>query len=108
LFSILFALTFSVHLYQAIIYRKRFCWVICMAAAWETVGFVLRAYSTVDQTSTSTATPAGLLVLLAPLWVNAFDYVVFGRVIWYYLPEQKIAGIRAQKMAVWFVWLDVL
>jgi RTA1 like protein len=108
LFTILFTIVFSVHLYQCLHYKAKYCWVICMASAWEAVGFLLRTISTANQIETTTATPAGLLVLLAPLWVNAFDYVVFGRMIWYYLPDKKIAGIRAQKMATCFVWLDVV
>jgi len=46
-------------------------------------------------------------VLLAPLWVNAFVYVVFGRMVHYFLPEKKIMGVRAIHMARWFVWFDI-
>ncbi|KAI9745827.1 MAG: hypothetical protein M1818_000508 [Claussenomyces sp. TS43310] len=95
------------HFIQAFVHRKGFCWVIIMGAFWETTGFALRTYSTIDQTVSSTASAAQLLILLSPLWVNAFVYMTFGRMIWYYLPDQKLGGIQAQKMAKYFVWLDI-
>lgn len=61
-----------------------------------------------NQLKSSTAVESSLLVLLAPLWVNAFVYMVFGRMVYFFLPEQKIVGIRAIHMAKWFVWLDIV
>ena len=49
-----------------------------------------------------------LFVLLAPLWLNAFDYIVFGLMVYYFLPERRIAGIRAERIATVFVLCDVL
>ena len=78
-----------------------------MAAAWEFIGLATRVSATRDQTKSSTGPASNILVLLAPLWVNAFVYMVFGRMVYYFLPEQKIGGIKAVHMARWFVWLDV-
>ncbi|KAG9235152.1 RTA1 domain protein [Amylocarpus encephaloides] len=106
-FTVLFGLSFCVHVLQSFTFRKRFCWVVCMAAAWEFVGFATRVYATKDQLKDTTGSVASILVLLAPLWVNAFVYMVFGRLVYYFLPDQKIGGIRAVNMAKWFVWLDI-
>ena len=79
-----------------------------MAAAWEFVGFVCRTISTFNQLMDTVTSEAVLFVLLAPLWLNAFDYIVFGRMIYYYLPEKRIAGIKAEKIATMFVLMDIL
>ncbi|MCJ1389645.1 hypothetical protein MMC18_002502 [Xylographa bjoerkii] len=89
-------------------FRKKFGWVICMATAWEFVGFVCRTISTFNQLTDTVTSEAVLFVLLAPLWLNAFDYIVFGRMIYYYLPEKRIAGIKAEKIATVFVLMDIL
>jgi hypothetical protein len=52
--------------------------------------------------------PEELLILLAPLWINAFDYMILGRMIYYYLPEKKLLGIGAQRFAVYFVCMDII
>ena len=107
-FALLFGMSNVIHILQAIRYRKRFCWVIIMAATWETVGFVLRTLSTRNQLSLGLFMPEELLILLAPLWVNAYDYMVLGRMVYYYLPEKKLLGIRAEKFGVCFVCLDIV
>ena len=108
LFACLFLITFGVHCVQAYMFRKKFSWVICMATIWEVIGFVCRAISTVNQLNDTVTSEAVLFVLLAPLWLNAFDYIVFGRMIYYYLPEKSIAGIKAEKIATMFVLMDIL
>jgi hypothetical protein len=107
LFSCLFGLTMITHIIQAVLYHKRYCWVVVMGAAWECVGFVMRTYSTINQIESSTGSTGQLLILLAPLWINASIYLIFGRVVWYYLPEQKIGGIRAISLGKLFIWLDI-
>lgn len=106
-FTVLFGLTWIGHFIQAVMYRKKFCWVIIVGTGWECVGMILRTYSTIDQTKSGTTAASQLLVLLTPLWVNAFVYMIFGRMVYYYLPERKVAGIRAERLALIFIWLDV-
>lgn len=88
-------------------YRKRFCWVIVVGTLWECLGLIMRTYSTINQTKSTTASAGQLLVLLAPLWVNAFVYMIFGRMVYYFVPEKEVMGIRAEKLAKIFIWLDV-
>ncbi|KAF8181357.1 RTA1 like protein-domain-containing protein [Mycena galopus ATCC 62051] len=94
LFSTLFGLTTVVHLVQAIHYRKKFCWVIIMAGTWETAGLVLRVLSVLNTTSSSFGTPSQLLILLSPLWINAFLYDLTSRLV-------------AQRLSLCFVLLDI-
>ncbi|KDQ57165.1 hypothetical protein JAAARDRAFT_58630 [Jaapia argillacea MUCL 33604] len=106
-FSVLFGLSTACHIIQAIIYRKKFCWIIIMAGIWETGGFVTRVLSTFNQSQIVFVFPSQILILLAPLWINAFDYVLLGRMVHYFLPQQSIAGIRARRLATLFVLLDI-
>ena len=75
LFSCLFGITTIIHLIQAIVHKKSFAWVIIMAAAWETAGYIFRILSVESQLNSTDATAQQLLILLAPLWINAFAYM---------------------------------
>lgn len=108
IFTILFSIAMSVHIVQAANSRKRFCWVIIMAAIWETTGFALRAAGTQYQRSVGLQIFQQLLILLSPLWINAFVYMIFGRLVYYFVPEKKLMGIRATRLAMTFVWLDIV
>lgn len=61
-----------------------------------------------NQQNVGFATAHSLLFLLAPLWINAFVYMTFSRLVYYILPDQKIGGIKASKLAKFFVWFDIL
>jgi hypothetical protein len=41
-------------------------------------------------------------------WINAFDYMLLGRMVYFFVPEQKIWRFKGIKIAKIFVWLDVL
>jgi hypothetical protein len=107
-FTALFGTLCLAHLLQAIYYRKAFCWVICMASIWETVGFVFRLLGAQDPRNQTYAVGSNILILLAPLWINAFAYMVVGRMAYYWLPEKRLWKIKARTLTTWFVWLDVI
>ncbi|KAF7542950.1 hypothetical protein G7046_g10086 [Stylonectria norvegica] len=107
-FAILFGLTTLTHLVQAIIYKKRYCWVIIMGGIWETAAFALKTYGAHNQQQQTMAVLGTLLFLLAPLWINAFAYMTVARMVYFTLPEKKIWGVRAIRLTVIFVWLDVV
>jgi hypothetical protein len=108
IFAILFGITFFFHIYQAFSYKKlRLCWVLLMGAAWEFLSFGIRAASTKNQQSVPLAFASQILLLLAPMWINGFVYMVMGRMIYFFVPEQKVFGIKGIKIAKIFVWLDV-
>ncbi|RMZ69314.1 RTA1 domain-containing [Pyrenophora seminiperda CCB06] len=91
-FSVLFGMLTIAHLCQAIMYRNGFCWVIIMAALWETGAYAFRALGSKNQQSAGIATVAQILVLVAPIWVNAFAYMVFARIVWFYSPTRRVGG----------------
>ena len=66
-FSILFGILFIAHLVQAIVHHNGYCWVVAMAALWETGAYLFRALGSKDQQSTGVALVAQILVLVAPI-----------------------------------------
>jgi hypothetical protein len=66
-FSVLFGVLTIVHLCQAVVYRNSFCWIIVMAALWETGAYAFRAVGSRFQQSSGIATVAQILVLVAPI-----------------------------------------
>lgn len=106
IFTVLFTITASYHLYQAITYRKRFCWVLIMGNMWELIGMVTRL-STIKVYLDAVDTTSFLFTLLAPLWINAFAYMTLGRLVYMAIPEKKLAGINAQKLGKYFVLADI-
>ncbi|KAF3937255.1 hypothetical protein ABW19_dt0202155 [Dactylella cylindrospora] len=109
IFTSIFGLSTLAHIFQAFYHHKwRPCWVVVMGSAWETVAFGLRAKATQDPTAEAYGIPSIILIFLAPLLVNAFAYMVLGRMVFYYLNEKKVCGIKAKKLTVVFVWLDII
>lgn len=87
--------------------QQSYCWVIIMGATWELVAFIVHALGSHDQQNIGYATAHQLLFLLAPLWINAFVYMTFARMVHYFLPDRTIWRIRGQSLAKYFVWADV-
>jgi hypothetical protein len=107
LFAILFGLTMGTHIFQARKYRNTFAWTLIMGAIWETASFVIRCISIQNPTSEGAYDPHFILFLLAPLWINAFDYMLLGRMVYHYLPDRRLYSIRAERMTLCFVLLDL-
>ncbi|KFZ10962.1 hypothetical protein V501_04960 [Pseudogymnoascus sp. VKM F-4519 (FW-2642)] len=107
-FTALFGAVTLAHYIQAFTYRKRFCWVVCMASTWETLGFAFRIMGARNPRASGWPVASQMLVLLAPLWINAFVYMVVGRIVYFWLPDKRIWGIRATSLTRWFVWFDVI
>ncbi|KAL5359568.1 RTA1 like protein-domain-containing protein [Aspergillus floccosus] len=79
-----------------------------MGAGWECVAFVFRTLLTRHQSNEGYNTAFSLLFHLAPLWINAFIYMTLGRLIYFFVPDRRLAGISATKYGVIFIWLDVV
>ncbi|KAF2744737.1 hypothetical protein M011DRAFT_520762 [Sporormia fimetaria CBS 119925] len=107
-FSILFGILTIAHLGQAVMCRNGFCWVIIMAALWETGAYVFRTLGSKNQQSSGIAIVAQILVLVAPIWVNAFAYMVFARIVHFYSPTRKVWLFSPSILALIFVSLDIL
>ena len=107
-FAVFFGITTFANFGQASYYKKmKLCWPLLMGALWEFASFSLRAVGAKHQESEAIATVSQILVLLAPMWINAFLYMVMGRMIYFFVPEKKVLGIKAIKIAKVFVWLDI-
>lgn len=109
LFSVLFGLITVVHITRAVSYKKPFALVVCMGAGWECAGYIFRTLSVVHQLNSTFALIQLLLILLAPLWINAFVYMVLGRAIHFFLPaeDDRILGLRARRITLIFVLFDI-
>ncbi|KAI1104984.1 RTA1 like protein-domain-containing protein [Jackrogersella minutella] len=107
-FTVIFGLLTLAHLYQSIAYRKKFCWVIVMASFWETMAYLFRSVSTRYQQNTGVYLVFQIFILLSPLWVNAFGYMVLGRMIYFFAPSRKVFGIPAPTLAAAFVSFDFI
>lgn len=79
-----------------------------MASTWEALGFAFRIMGARNPRADGWPVIAQMLVLLAPLWVNAFVYMVVGRIVYFWLPDKRIWGMRATSLTRWFVWFDVI
>ncbi|ESZ96750.1 hypothetical protein SBOR_2894 [Sclerotinia borealis F-4128] len=109
IFTLLFFIVTIAHIYQAFYHKKlRLCWVLIMGCVWELVSFAIRSASTKMQQNIVLATVSRIFGLLAPLWINAFVYMVLGRMIYFFIPDQKVWGMRGIRIAKVFIWLDVI
>ncbi|KAF2395905.1 hypothetical protein EJ06DRAFT_534588 [Trichodelitschia bisporula] len=108
--AVIFGILTIAHIAWAAVYKKWYCWVLIMGALWETLAFTTHALGAHNQQSIAYATAHSLLYLLAPLWINAFAYMTFARLVYFYLPSQALAGgrIHATSLAKYFVIADVL
>lgn len=107
LFSCLFGLTTIAHVVQAILHKKPFAWVLIMGAVWESGGYIVRILSVEHQLNSTFATVQQLLILLSPLWINAFVYMTLGRMIHFFLPDDKVLGLKAKRITLLFVLCDI-
>jgi hypothetical protein len=107
LFICLFGLTTLTHILQAMLHKKPFAWVLIMGGVWETGGYIFRTFSVEHQLNAAYATVQVLLILLAPLWINAFAYMVLGRMVHFFLTDDKVFGLKAKRVTLIFVLCDI-
>ncbi|KAM5347966.1 hypothetical protein ACJ41O_007790 [Fusarium nematophilum] len=107
-FAVLFGMSTLCHIIQAFIFKKRFCWVLIMGGIWETIAFVIKTLGTRNQRNFQYLLWGQLFFLLAPLWINAFVYMAVARMVYFRMPDKKLLGIKAIRMTVLFVWIDVI
>ncbi|CAD6577136.1 MAG: hypothetical protein ASARMPRED_008138 [Alectoria sarmentosa] len=107
LFAILFGLTLTAHIVQSIIYRKGYSWVVAMGALWQTACYGFRILSIKYVANETYYTVWFILMLLAPLWINAYVYMVLGRMVYNFTSSAKILGFKAWRFGLYFVLLDI-
>ncbi|PYH97890.1 hypothetical protein BO71DRAFT_447590 [Aspergillus ellipticus CBS 707.79] len=108
LFTILFALTTIAHIAQAVIHRKPYCWVIAMSGTIQTVTYIFRVLSILNPASYTDYAAWFVLILVAPLWTNAFVYMVMGRMVWNFTDDARVLRVRPWHFGLFFVILDII
>ena len=108
LFAILFGLTTLAHIAQGIIHRKLYSWVIAFSGLLQTVGYVFRIASINSPSSVPDYSIWFTLILVAPLWTNAYVYMVFGRMVYNFTATARLFKIKAWRFGLYFVLLDIL
>ncbi|KAL7791535.1 RTA1 like domain-containing protein [Trichoderma ceciliae] len=104
----LFGVFTLVHIIEAIIFKKGYTWVLIMGGAWETIAFAFHTLGAHNQQNVTFASVWQLLFLLAPLWINAFVYMTFARMVHVFMPDRKVFFIKASDLSKFFVLADVL
>ena len=107
-YAVLFLLTLVAHIAQAIIHRKGYSWVVSMSALWQFLTYVIRIISIKNPTQVGYYSAWFILMLLAPLWINAYVYMVLGRMVYNYTSKAKILGVPAWRFGLYFVLLDIV
>jgi hypothetical protein len=107
-FLILFFITTIVHLGQAIYYQKKYCWVIIMSGIWQVLTYIFRTISIQQPDSFNYYAAWFVLILVAPLWTNAFVYMVFGRMVWNFADNRRLWRVKASHFGLVFVLLDIV
>ncbi|KAG5658346.1 hypothetical protein KAF25_010527 [Fusarium avenaceum] len=85
----------------------RFCWVVIMGAAWETIAFAFKTLGSHHQQNIMYLTWGQILFLLSPLWINAFVYMAVARMVYVRMPGRELLGVKAIRMTLLFVCLDI-
>jgi hypothetical protein len=104
LFTVLFALTTVAHLLQAIYYKKIYCWVIIGSALAQTINYICRIISIKNPNDLGPYAAWFVIILvgcyevqvmghvlmpikIAPLFTNAFVYMVMGGSYYSAMPQ---------------------
>ncbi|KFY09578.1 hypothetical protein V492_05437 [Pseudogymnoascus sp. VKM F-4246] len=105
--AIFFGVVTFVHIAEGIKYKKGFYSVIIMGSLWEFGSYATRTISTRNQQNSGLALISQILILLAPIFINAYAYTVLGRMVHFYLPSFSILGVRLYNLTLWFVFADI-
>lgn len=108
IFAFLFLLVTIVHIIQSLFPCRPFCLVIITGALWETAAFALRIVSAKNPTHKASYDASFLLVLLAPICINAFDYMVVSRIVKVFLSNERVLGLKGSILGKLFVCFDLM
>jgi hypothetical protein len=106
--AIMFAFLVVAHTVQAIIHRKWYSIVIVLSALLQTAAFVCRVLSIKHYTSEILYSLWFVIILVAPIFTNAYVYMIMGRMVHSFLPNGKLFNIQARRFGLYFVLLDIM
>lgn len=107
IFAALFFISTVTHVIQAIKFRKAYCTIIIIAGAWQTGTYAMREVSIFMPSNNNIYSYWFIMILVGPLWINAFVYMVVGRMVWAFLPNHRLGGVKAWWFGTIFVVLDI-
>ncbi|KAK4545498.1 hypothetical protein LTR36_002848 [Oleoguttula mirabilis] len=87
--------------------RKPYSWVICFSGGLQTAAYVLRTISIRQVTNSSVYSLWFILMMIAPVWTNAYAYMVMGRMVFNFTSTGSVAKVKAWHFGLIFVLLDV-
>jgi len=111
IFTILYFIPAVVLLWQTCILYKDWRLLCLPIGAWlEVGGYICRSYSIQHPTNISAYAVSLSLIVLAPLFIAAANYITIGRLITGVLPadSQTILGLPCRKISKIFVICDIL
>ncbi|KAH9210276.1 RTA1 like protein-domain-containing protein [Leptodontidium sp. 2 PMI_412] len=110
--AILFCLVGIIHFYQFFRYQTYCFYPMLLALIMEMAGFISRVYSIHHTTVLSPFLISYITIILAPSFIAAACYIVFGRVIWLVTPHDwrglRSLWVPARWITPIFVTLDLL
>ncbi|KAH7161354.1 RTA1 like protein-domain-containing protein [Dactylonectria macrodidyma] len=109
--TVIYGIIFLIISYQTLIkYRAWFFLVVPIGAALEVVAYVLRTYSTKNQTALVPFILTLTLTVLAPIFIAAGNYLLISRLILSVLPpsSHRILKIPGRRLTPIFVVCDVI
>ena len=80
----------------------------CHHGCWMGNGLLRLPHSQHWQPNESFCTAWFLLMLLAPLWINAYIYMALGRMVYNFTSSARILKLKAWRFGLYFVLLDIL
>ncbi|KAF7872208.1 hypothetical protein EAF04_003133 [Stromatinia cepivora] len=105
-FAAIFGLLTLAHLIQAVFYKKAYSFFIIAASIWGLTAFILRVSSTHNQQDSVLELLSSILALTISPPTNAYHYILLGRIVYHYLANRSLLGIRAQFLALPFLGLN--
>ncbi|KAL8806856.1 MAG: hypothetical protein Q9200_004893 [Gallowayella weberi] len=79
-----------------------------MSALWQAICYILRVLSIKNPASMGYYSGWFILILVSPLWTNAFVYMVMGRMVYNFTYRARLLGIKAWRFTLYFVLLDIV
>ncbi|KAK5126802.1 hypothetical protein LTR85_009736 [Meristemomyces frigidus] len=106
-YAVFFGVTTIAHVVQMFWTRKPYCWVIAVSAALQTAAYILRILSIKQVTNSGIYSIWFILMMVAPVWTNAYAYMVMGRMVYNFTTTGSVYKIKAWHFGLIFVLLDV-
>lgn len=96
------------HAYQGIFHCTHYTVTVIMGGLLQTVAFIARVLSINLPTSLPLYSTWFVLVFIALLFVNAFVYMIMGRMVHNFLPQREVGGVSARRLGLYFMSLDLV